>query len=160
MNQSPNDKKGTPEKRRTSALAASLEKLEKMALNWPVDLPKPGKFPATLKDFLGLIVKAKTPSDCATHRLRQFFCERGPRNFPWLVERAPLPPRAKPIETLLPGTAFGPAEKQLTQAEREYWAASQFQAIKDGDRKGGYFNEPKWIAMGSAFSPGGRLRSP
>ena len=150
MNQSPNDKKGTPEKRKTSAFDALLENLNKKALPWPIDLPKPKQFPATLKDFLRLIVKAKTPADC-TARLRRFFCERGPRNFPWLVEKASLPPGAKPLEALLPRTAFGPTEKQLTQAERENWAASEFQAIKDGDRKGGYFDELRWISMGSAY---------
>jgi hypothetical protein len=125
------------------------EPLEKIAVEWPADLPKPKRFPATLKDFLSHIVNAKTPAD-SMRRLRQFLCERGPRSSFWDLEAPPLGHGFKPIQTLLPRSLFGD-EKPLTPAERYAWGISQILAIKDADKRGGYFTQDIWLGMGSAY---------
>ncbi len=50
------------------------ERLRKSAAERPTDIPKPKKFPAKLKEFFRLIVKAKTEADCY-HRFRHFLEE-------------------------------------------------------------------------------------
>jgi len=116
----------------TPACDQMLAELRKRAVEWPADLPKPDKFPATLKDFFSLIVKAKTPADCMT-RFRQFLREKmqhetDARDAHWDVPR-----------------------NRFTNAERDTWAVSQIVAINDGDKKVGYFTQEIWLGMASAY---------
>ncbi len=99
---------------------------DKIAVEWPLGLPKPDHFPATLKDFLARIVKAKTPAD-GKARFRRFIGAKAGRNSFWY------------------------AEKPIKADERDTWVVSQFQAINAGDKKGGYFTADVWLAMGSAY---------
>ena len=101
-----------------------------MKLTKPCNLPLPVKFPATLKDFFNLIVKAKTPADC-TCRLRQFLCEK--------MRPASLPRDAHW------------ADNPLKDAERSELAIHEIQKINSGDKQGGYFTEEIWRGMGSAY---------
>jgi hypothetical protein len=120
------DKECTPAKERLS------KAFEKKAVEWPADLPKPAEFPATLKDFFRRIVNAKTPADCM-RRLRQFLREKMRH------------------EAMLRDAHWDIPHDQFTEAERDTWAASQIQAINDGDKKGGYFTKGIWLGMGSAY---------
>jgi hypothetical protein len=97
-----------------------------VAVEWPPTLPKPKHYPATLKLFLTRIVKAKTPAD-GMARFRRFLGVKAGRDSHWL------------------------AGNPITADEREEWAISQIQEIKDGDKNGGYFSEDIWLAMGSAY---------
>jgi hypothetical protein len=99
---------------------------DKVAVEWPSGLPKPNHFPATRKDFLAVIIKAKTPADSMA-RFRRFLGASAGRNSHWF------------------------ADKPITVDEREAWAISQIQAINDGDKKVGYFTVDIWLAMGSAY---------
>lgn len=100
--------------------------LKKIAVVWPPELPKPDKFPATLKDFFRLIVKAKTPADCMA-RFRQFLRIRGPRS------------------------GFWAAQTPLTRAEADSWAVALIHTINEGDKKEGYFNQSTWLGIGSSY---------
>ena len=108
----------------TTLLDQMCEELNEHAVQWPSELPKPDEFPATLKDFLCLIVKAKTPAD-GTARLRRFLREKGCHPSFWATNKPPT--------------------------EAETGAANQIQAIKEGDEKGGYFTQDRWLAMASAY---------
>jgi hypothetical protein len=115
------------ESHQTTAKKRLSEGLEKIAVEWPPDLPKPPEFPATLKDFLRLIVNAKTPADCM-QRLRQFLRERGPRSSFWVDNPTP-------------------ADKADT------WVVSRIQAIREEDRKGGFFTDQwAWLKLASAYT--------
>ena len=92
----------------------------------PSKLPMPDHFPASLKDFLARIVKARTPADSMA-RFRRFLGASAGRDGFWL------------------------AKKPMTADERDAWVISQFQAINDSDKKGGFFTEDVWLAMGSAY---------
>ena len=52
---------------------STLERLAKLD-DWKRTVPKPEKFPASLGDFLRLVVHAKTTAD-STKRLRDFYCQ-------------------------------------------------------------------------------------
>jgi hypothetical protein len=120
-------------KKMTTAKEELYNALNRMAVEWPPKLPKPEKFPATLKEFFRLVINAKTPADCM-HRLRQFLHDKMRR------------------QVNLPRDAYWHVPyDQFTETERDAWAASQIQAIKDGDRKAGYFTPEIWLSMGSAY---------
>jgi hypothetical protein len=105
-------------------LDKACEKLDKIV--GPTRLPMPKHFPASLKDFLARIVKAKTPADSMA-RLRQFLRKEAARDWFWF------------------------APKPIAEDERDAWVISQLEAIKKGDKEGGFFTEGIWSSMGSAY---------
>lgn len=110
----------------TPRLDEACAEFDKIAVEWPSGLPRPNHFPATLKDFLARIVKARTPAD-STARFRQFLGASAGRDSFWV------------------------AKKPMTTEKRDDWVVSQFQAVKDGDNTGGFFTEGVWLSMGSAY---------
>jgi len=127
MKKIPTNQNGTPDKKwPTPLLDKVCAGFEKIAVEWPPGLPKPDHFPATLKDFLACVVKARTPAD-GTARFRRFLGAKAARDSHWF------------------------AEKSITADERDTWVVSQFQAINGGDKKGVYFTVDVWFAIGSAY---------
>lgn len=116
---------GTARSKKLKAWDQLTRELSKTVVAWPKTLPRPKCFPATLKHFLGLVVKAKTPAD-STARLRQFLTARGEQNSHWVTPQKP-------------------------QAERAAWAAAVLAEIKAQDAKGGHFTELLWLQMGSEY---------
>lgn len=110
----------------TTPLQRGFEELKKRAVEWPAGLPKPDRFPATLKEFLRLIVKAKTPADCMPRLLR--FLREGYSSPPW---------RAR--------------EKSYTADEAEVKAYDEMQAITEADKQGGYFTKLQWLMLASEY---------
>jgi hypothetical protein len=107
----------------TTPMQRSLGELRKRAVEFH---PKPAGFPATLKEFFRLIVKAKTPADCMG-RLRAFLREGYRR------------------------TSWRPGAKSYTAAEAEAKACTQIAAMTEADKQGGYFTEYQWTVLGSAY---------
>jgi hypothetical protein len=89
--------------------------------------PKPESFPATLEDFYRLIVKAKTPADCAK-RFRDFLGN--------VFARYPSPGNGKSRAKIAP----------------EGSAIMHIQKIKQADKEGGFFTESKWLALVGRYS--------
>jgi hypothetical protein len=94
---------------------------------WKKTVPKPESFPATLEDFSRLIVKAKTPADCAK-RLRDFLGN---------------------VFSLYPFPGTG---ESLAMTTPEDSAIMQIQKIKDADKDGGFFTESKWLVIAGRYS--------
>jgi hypothetical protein len=103
---------------------------------WPEDLPKPQKFPATLRDFLALIVRAKTQAD-SMKRFRDFLTRYYQHyNHPrWIGGRLRSKKEAedKTLETL---NAINSADKEPE---------------KGGDEKHGYFTKDIWVRFARAY---------
>jgi hypothetical protein len=102
---------------------AAAERLDE----WKKTVPKPESFPATLEDFYRLIVKARTPADCAK-RFRDFLGN--------VCSRYPAPGKGESLARTAP----------------EDSAIIHIQKIKDADKEGGFFTESKWLALAGRYS--------
>jgi hypothetical protein len=111
----------------TTPMQRSHEELRKLA-KWPDGLPKPAKFPATLKEFFRLVVRARTTTEC-TARLHDFLREGYLRPLFWRR----------------------PNQESYTTAEAEAKACAQIAEIKEADKQGGHFTEDQWQMLGSKY---------
>jgi hypothetical protein len=111
--------------------------------HWKKSLPMPKKFPATLKDFLRMIVKARTEAD-GIARLRHYFRHQATSRFRLLelLSAKSGVPLVKPIDPLF---------KPSTEEEATNAANASIQVIKQSDEGGGFFDQNKWIAIGGHY---------
>jgi hypothetical protein len=122
---------------------------------WPERIPKPKSFPATLKDFLRMVVNTKSPS-VREKRFRDYLQEEGFPSTYWEPRKPdPItrtdskgrPSKYQPIETIVPEKAFD-FKKPVTAGERKNFADEVFQKIEMTDeRAGGFFTEVMWLDM-------------
>ncbi len=98
------------------------------------DIPLPRKFPATLKDFLRLVVQAKTTTD-GTKRLRDFYRSEQRQRY---GKRELLDTfTTEEVNQLAAGT---PVLWRRDTKEIEDWAANQIKGWKEG----GFRTESLW----------------
>jgi len=110
----------------TTNMERFIETFRGRTVKWPEGLPKPKCFPATLRDFCHLIVKARTSADC-TARLQDCLRDQYLRPPLW------------------------PVGKSYTAAEAEAQACARIEEIREADKQGGYFDQCQWAMLGAEY---------
>lgn len=109
-------------------------------------LPMPARFPATLRDFYRLVVKARTVADNQA-RFRKFLCLRGFGIVPEGQQARAREEKAAALEAK--GLRVKRGASFADQASK--WATKRFEEINCRDKAGGFFNKRGWQETALAY---------